>query len=110
MSEPTGTSPRVVAAFDFDGTLTRGDTLLPSLKRLCGTRAVAVALAASSASVGRAFRGGIDRDALKVAVLARLLAGRPLRDVEAVASAYSELVVRRRLRRDTLERVKWHRY
>ena len=33
-------SGRRIAAFDFDGTLTRRDTLLPFLTRACGPRAV----------------------------------------------------------------------
>ena len=98
-----------VAAFDLDGTLTRRDTLLPFLQRLCGTTAVMRSLAPEWSSVPAAARGTIDRDALKARVLARLLAGWQAVEVVEAAEDYAEHVVTARLRDDTTERVRWHR-
>ena len=97
----------VVAAFDFDGTITRGDTLLPFLRRLCGGPAVARALARLPGGVifGRRF----DREAAKVALLSRLLRGRALAEVEAAAERYADDVVRAGLRAPVVERLQWHR-
>lgn len=100
-------TPGVVAAFDFDGTITRGDTLLPFLRRLCGGRAVARALARLPGGVifGRRF----DREAAKVALLSRLLRGRAVADVEEAAERYADDVVRTFLRPEVVERLEWHR-
>jgi phosphatidylglycerophosphatase C len=98
-----------VAAFDLDGTLTRRDTLLPFLQRLCGTTAVMRALAPEWSAMPAAALGTIDRDATKARVLARLLAGWVATDVVDAAEDYAETVVTARLRADTVARVTWHR-
>ena len=67
-------APRTVAVFDFDGTLTRGDTLLPFLRRVGGGLPLAGALLAGCVSLGLA-PAGYRRDRAKEAVLARVLAG-----------------------------------
>jgi phosphatidylglycerophosphatase C len=98
-----------VAAFDLDGTLTRRDTLLPFLQRLCGTTAVMRAVVPEWSAVPAAARGTIDRDATKARVLARLLTGWVATDVVEAAEDYAEHVVTARLRADTVARVTWHR-
>jgi len=98
-----------VAAFDLDGTLTRRDTLLPFLQRLCGTTAVVRALVPEWSAMPAAALGTIDRDATKARVLARLLAGWVATDVVDAAEDYAENVVTARLRADTVARVTWHR-
>ncbi|MHB8671330.1 MAG: HAD-IB family hydrolase [Acidimicrobiales bacterium] len=95
-----------VAAFDFDGTITRRDTLMPFLRELCGGAVVARAVLAA---IGTALVEGVDRDRLKAAVLGRLLAGRPIEQVDALVPPFAERVVSSGLRDDTLERVAWHR-
>jgi phosphatidylglycerophosphatase C len=99
----------VVAAFDFDGTLTRGDTLVPFLQRLCGTRAVVRALVAQFGSLARAATGMAERDDAKALLLARLLAGQARDRVEAVVARYTDAVIARQLRPDVVARVGWHR-
>src|SRR2546425_516810 len=90
-----------VAAFDLDGTLTRRDTLLPFLQRLCGTTAVMRALMPEWSAVPAAALGTIDRDATKARVLARLLAGWVATDVVDAAEDYAENVVTARDRKST---------
>jgi phosphatidylglycerophosphatase C len=99
----------VVAAFDFDGTLTRSDTLFGFVRRLCGMPALARAAAVQSAPLGAAAVGLRDRDQAKADLLFRLLAGRPLADVAALVPGYVDALVARRLRPDVLARVTWHR-
>jgi HAD superfamily hydrolase (TIGR01490 family) len=99
----------VVAAFDFDGTLTRGDTLVPFLQRLCGTSAVVRAMAAQAGAARAVLRGGVERDALKASLLARLLAGWDVAEVMEVVARYSDHVLARQLRPAAVERVTWHR-
>src|SRR5439155_5660541 len=50
-----------------------------------------------------------DRDAPKAAVLAQLLAGRRVADVEPIVTAYADNVVAGELRADTVARSVWHR-
>jgi phosphatidylglycerophosphatase C len=100
---------REVAAFDFDGTLVGRDSLLPFLRRVCGTRAVVRALALESPRLVQAQGFAAGREAAKSAVFARLLAGRRLVDLDRVVDAYAEHVVANRLRADTIRSVDWHR-
>ena len=60
---------RQVAAFDFDGTITRRDTLVPFLRQVRGGPRFTSATAAAAPALAR---GG--REAFKVALLRRLLA------------------------------------
>jgi phosphatidylglycerophosphatase C len=93
---------RTVAAFDFDGTLTRRDTLLPFLASVSGWPAVAGALARASA-------GGIERDALKERVLTRVLGGRPHGEVLAAGRRYGTTLARSGVTPAMRERLAWHR-
>jgi phosphatidylglycerophosphatase C len=95
---------RPVAVWDL-AALTRTGTLLPFLRRVGSTAAVARALAvAASRDLPRDYR----REATKALVLQRVLGGRPLAEVDRVARAYAARVVAR-LRPDSLARWSWHR-
>ena len=100
---------RTVAAFDFDGTITRSDTLLPFLRRSAGRAPTARALLALSARITASMAGVGSRDAAKEELLRRLLAGQPVAALEEVAEAFADHLVAHRLRPETLERVERHR-
>ena len=100
---------RALAAFDLDGTLTRRDTLLPFLLRAVGRERTGRAVLAESLLLARALAGGDYRDSAKAAVLERLLAGLPVEPLAAVAEAFADDVVARRLRPGMRDRVEWHR-
>lgn len=100
---------RTVAAFDFDGTLIRGDSLIPFLSLVAGRRRVAAALGATAPSLGWALAGRGDRDVVKAAVLSRVLAGLPVDAVEKAGSLYAAKLVEHRLRREMVARLGWHR-
>lgn len=98
---PSAPTERIgIAAFDFDGTLSRRDTLVPFLLRSCGRARVAQALGASVLRV----RG---RDAVKIALIARLFRGWPADRLEALGRAYLPTVLQG-LRPELLDRVRWH--
>jgi phosphatidylglycerophosphatase C len=99
-----------VAAFDFDGTITRGETLFRFLRHCCGTAALAWGLAVEAGPVGGAAVGLADRNVAKARLLARVLADRPVAQLRASAATFAEWVVDRRLRDDALERLAWHRH
>lgn len=99
--------------FDFDGTLTRRDTLLPFLQATCGTRAFSQAIAAAGRvdlrhRVGRGEADIHRRDAVKAVLLRTLLAGRQHEWLHERATAYAEGLPAR-LRPEMVHRLGWHR-
>jgi len=102
-------SERIVAAFDFDKTISTRDNVVPFLRALVGRPRLTRALLAISP---RLVRAGLDddrRDAAKVAVVRRTLTGYDAARVSAVAAEFADDVVARHLRPDVVERVAWHR-
>jgi phosphatidylglycerophosphatase C len=85
----------VVAAFDFDGTITRRDSLLPFLRRLCGPRRVYAVLARNGVDVAAMATGRADRDAVKERVLAQLLAGTDAERAVAQGRRYATFLTER---------------
>jgi len=99
---------RVVAAFDFDGTLTDRDTLVPFLVRAFGrARVIAAFLALAPTGLGYLLRR-IPIDEFKRRVLRRLVAGAPADPARALAGAHATAIAPW-LRPDALRRVEWHR-
>jgi HAD superfamily hydrolase (TIGR01490 family) len=98
----------IVAAFDFDGTITARDTLKPFLVRAFGLRAVARAFIAEAPL---ALRVGLRRarvDDFKLRAIARLFAGAQAAPLRVQGQAYAR-ELRPRLRPAALERIGWHR-
>lgn len=96
-----------VAAFDFDGTLTTRDTVVPFLRRFTSRRRFAVAL------LPRTLRllplvARRDRDRLRQLATEIVFRGRPLSEVEAHAVAWGAEIVSHHLRGDTVARLRWH--
>jgi len=91
---------RTVAAFDFDGTLTRRDTLLPFLASMVGWRRVAQALGPEAVTLAR------DRDVAKERLLVRLLNGLPNAEVRGAGTAFATTV---RISPEMQSRLAWHR-
>ncbi|MBV6510090.1 MAG: hypothetical protein JJLCMIEE_03210 [Acidimicrobiales bacterium] len=98
----------VVAAFDFDGTITRRDTLAGFLARVAGRRALAATLLAESPRLIARRGGDQQRDATKERVLARIFAGRSCEEVSRAGRAYATELPSR-YRSDVIERLRWHR-
>lgn len=96
-----------VAAFDFDGTLTRGDSLLPFLRRVVGTRRLVMAAIRTAPALVKIPLGGAHRDDAKAALLSATLRDLPLDDALSAGRRYAT-DLRGRLRPDTLARLRWH--
>jgi phosphatidylglycerophosphatase C len=105
---PPPSSRPVVAAFDVDGTVTSRDCVVPFLRRVAGTGAVAVGLGRVAHRVLPALARR-DRDTLKALASRVAFHGRPAADVEAAGQAFAVEIERQRLRPDVAERVAWHR-
>ena len=98
---------RHIAAFDFDGTLIRGDSLLPFLYRVAGRRRLALAALRTAPALARIPLGGGHRDHAKEALIAATLRDLPVDEVALVGRQYADDLLRR-VRPDRLARLQWH--
>ena len=98
----------VVAAFDFDGTLTRGDTLLPFLRLLLGWPGLLWALLRCAPwLLAYALRLTSNHRA-KARLLRVCLRGRGVAELQALALAFVTDPLARQWRIDALERLRQH--
>jgi phosphatidylglycerophosphatase C len=97
-----------LAVFDFDGTLTRRDTLVPFLNAVCGRRQVCMAMSRHGVRVTRAVAGLGGEAEAKQALFGRLLKGRRVDEVEAEIPAFTAELLARGMRPEMLARVDWH--
>lgn len=98
----------MVAAFDFDGTLTYTDTLLPFLHAVVGTRRWIRHLAELTPSLLAYSGGWLSNEAAKQQLLTRFLQGWDLADLEATARRFAQRTLPYLLRRRALQRLAWH--
>ena len=100
---------RVVAAFDFDGTLSTRDNVVPFLRAAVGgPRLVAGLVATAPRLVAAALDDG-RRDRAKAALVRRLLTGYETARLTGIAEQFADDVVEHHLRADAVERAEWHR-
>jgi phosphatidylglycerophosphatase C len=99
---------KTLAVFDFDGTLTRRDTLGPFLREVAGTAAFAGALAADAPRLALAGMGMSSRDAAKERMFRRLLRGRLHADLATRGNVYGAQVAASGLRPEMVARLRWH--
>jgi phosphatidylglycerophosphatase C len=106
VSEPT---TRPVAAFDFDGTLSRRDTLVPFLSSVSG-RARFVQVCTQLGLLGARRRVDVrDRDELKMELLRRLFRGRSEAELRERGELYARDLLTNELNPEVLRRVEQHR-
>ena len=99
-----------VAAFDFDGTLTDGGSVLEFLVALRGRRRVLTATAALAPRLAHgAVVSGATADEAKQRLFVRTLAGESLARVEEVSGRFARHHLDRHLRPEVRERFDWHR-
>jgi len=100
----------VVAAFDFDGTLTRGGSVWKFLTTMVGYHTVLSAgIALLPKLVRAALAGGTAADTAKEALFVRTLAGRRVDDVAGRAVTFGLSHYRHRSRTKLRARLDWHR-
>jgi phosphatidylglycerophosphatase C len=100
---------RRVAAFDFDGTVSRRDTLVPFVAGVVGLpRSVAGGVAAAWSGLVRREFDPRDRDELKAHMVERLLAGRSERELERAAGLYATKLLDAGLRPEVVDQVRRH--
>lgn len=99
----------VVAAFDFDGTLTRRDTLLPFLLHTLGAAALARRAFALVPVLAGYGLGRVSNGAAKERVLVRCIGGMRADELQRQAERFAAEVVPGLLRNETMRRLDWHR-
>jgi phosphatidylglycerophosphatase C len=106
MAEASGLTRPGVAAFDFDGTLVRGDSLPRFIARVTGRPGFVMVMARSGLPMLAAYvRSG--RDGAKAALLARALRGVDVRRASSEGESFASTLVGR-IRPDMAERMAWH--
>jgi len=103
------TEPRIVAAFDFDGTITSRDTMAGFLRRVAGTRSLLSAAGLDLPRLLLAASGHGSRDEGKSRLLMKLFAGRAPAEVCTVAREYATFLVSHAVRSEMRARLAWHR-
>jgi len=103
------TVPRsiTVAVFDFDGTLSTHDCVVPFMRKVAGTPRLVARLAARPMALLVALARR-DRDTVKGLATRAAFGGRPAHDVDAAGQDFAAQVVARGLRADTVDRLRRH--
>jgi phosphatidylglycerophosphatase C len=109
MHEAQPRGERIVAAFDFDKTISTRDNVVPFLRAVVGRTRLTRALLAISPRLARAALNDERRDAAKVALVRRTLTGCDAARIGGAAAEFADDVVAHHLRPDVVERVAWHR-
>ena len=100
---------RVVAAFDFDGTLVPGDSLLPFVWRAAGPKRFLPATARHGLQVAAATALKVgSRDAAKAAWVRTAMRGLALADVVAEGERFAARL-EARVTDQAIGRIRWHR-
>ena len=100
--------PTTIAAFDFDETLTRRDTVVPFLRLMASRRRIGAGVALRGVRTFRALARR-DRHLLRSVATDVVFRDRPIDDVERHAADFGTAVADGMLRDDTVARLEWHR-
>lgn len=98
----------VVAAFDFDGTLTRRDTLFPFLLHVSGPLAFSFKFISLLPTLTAYALGMVRNDIAKQLVLRRFLANMALTQIQQHALGFVAQKLPALLRNEAMQRLTWH--
>ena len=105
----TAAEKPVVAAFDFDGTLTQGDTMVPFLLHVVGmNHFVRNALVLFPTLAGYGL-GIIPNNLAKQRVIRRFFAGLPIATLRNKATDFVEYQLPKLIRQEATQRFAWHK-
>lgn len=108
MSGPSPTQPlTVVAAFDFDETITRHDSVVPFLRRVAGTPKVVLGLLRHARRVMPAALRR-DRNTIREIATQVAFAGLDEMVVTAHGKDFGKVLIGTALRDDVVGRIRWH--
>ena len=106
--EPTEEDHPVVAVFDFDGTLTRWDSLLPFLWQVAGPWAFIWNATVLLPTLLRYVLSTLENGPAKERVLGQFLAGKPTGEIRAVAESFAAETIPSLLDPEAVRRLRWH--
>lgn len=101
-------SGRPLALFDFDGTLTHGDSLLPFLRFALSPPALAWGAFRSLPKLGAYALKLIDNETAKQDLLKHTLGGHHIDELRATGARFAEVVIPKLLRDDSMARLREH--
>lgn len=99
----------VIAAFDFDGTITKQDVLLPFLIFFRGKRTVYLTLLKMLPLLILFMLGRKSRQEIKENLLQSLIGQMPMTLIESMAEQFHEKELPRLIRKDAQKRIDWHK-
>lgn len=99
----------VIAAFDFDGTLTYSDTLIPFLQFSFGKIKTALKMIPLIPKLSLFLIGRCSRQEAKELILTQFLLGMPLKEVEKLGQAFAAGPLRHKLKNEALKKFEWHK-
>lgn len=100
----------VVAAFDFDGTITSRDTLLPFLIFSAGTGPAFRKLTKLCPDLLGYVFNIVSRQSIKEKVLKRFFGGMPMSQLCELGEAFARSdILKKLVHRNALKRIEWHR-
>jgi phosphatidylglycerophosphatase C len=97
-----------VAAFDFDGTITTRDSLLPFLIHLEGYFGLIWKLLPHSFSLLGFLCGWLPRQEVKEKILAAFFDGKKIDELRTLGAEYAKAKLLRLVRPEAIERIQWH--
>lgn len=99
---------KIVAAFDFDGTLTNKDILIPFLQNAFGKFRVALSVVKLLPAIGLFCLGMQSRQQVKERFLSFQISGMDPTIFTSLATCFSTQHVQEYIRSDALEKLAWH--
>ena len=101
-------SKQIIAAFDFDGTITTKDTFVPFLYRAFGYRRTLKAFVQNFPAAMHAGNKFFDRDIYKERVVHALFSGESVERLSKLGVRYAG-TLKPLFRFDALQRIEWHK-
>ncbi len=110
MTQPSPSNKPIVAAFDFDGTITTRDALLPFLIEVAGFWASLRKFTKLSPKFAGYLLHQITRQEVKEEILTRFFAGMPIEQLRELGEAFARSnTLKQLVRPEAKRRIDWHR-
>lgn len=105
----TETDKPIIAAFDFDGTITYSDSLLPFLQHTSGQWKVYFKLLRDTPALLGFLMGIISRQKAKEHVITHFYKGMPLSLLQELGTTFAHGPIKQQLRPEAMRRLEWHK-